>query len=169
VAAIILLVVILGSVYFIVPQSKIGQFIIHATYPFQGAAYEERKETFGYAWQMFKEHKILGNGPGSFGEQAPLKHWEVRQNWKIVNNIYLELLAETGILGFGAMVLFFILLLWFLYKSYRKTGDKLLKILFQGFFLVILGILIQYNTFSIIYLPYVWVIIGVAMATLKLK
>jgi len=169
VAAIVILILFLGTVAFVMPESSLGSFIKHATHPFQGAAFEERSETFGYAWQMFKARPIVGHGPGSFGLMAPLKDWEIRENWKIVNNIYLEFLAESGILGFGIMIIFFMLLLVSLYKAFLKTNDKLLKILFQGFFLVILGILIQYNTFSVIYLPYVWIVIGLAVGALKFR
>jgi len=165
---VIVLIAVMGSIfYFTAPQSLGGKFVYHAIHPFQGAAFDERRETFSSAWQMFKEHKIIGNGPGSFGVLAPLKEWEVRENWKIVNNLYLELLAENGILGFMVMMVFFILLIWYLYKAYKTTSNKLLKVLLQGFILVILGILIQYNTFSIIYLPYVWIVMGLGVALLK--
>ncbi len=168
-AAIVILILFFGTVSFVMPESSLGSFVKHATHPLQGAAFEERSETFGFAWQMFKDRPIVGHGPGSFGLMAPLKEWEVRENWKIANNLYLEFLAESGILGFTVMMIFFILLLISLYKSFAKTDNKLLKILFQGFFLVILGILIQYNTFSVIYLPYVWIVIGLAVGTLKFR
>jgi len=164
----VLLAIIFGAIYFVAPQSKPGRFVYHATHPFEAAAYEERKETISFAWQMFKEKPIIGHGPGSFGLQAPLKEWEVRENWKIVNNLYLELLAESGILGFLIMISFFIYLLYQIIKAYKKSENKLIQVLLQGFFLVILGILIQYNTFSVIYLPYVWIVIGLAISTIKL-
>ncbi|MFZ5364656.1 MAG: O-antigen ligase family protein [Patescibacteria group bacterium] len=167
--SVLLLIVIAGSLfYFAAPQSPIGNFVYHATHPFEGSAFSERKETFAFAWQMFKEKPLFGYGPGSFGVLAPLKQWEVRENWKIVNNLYLELLAESGIFGFLAMAAFFVYLLFLIFKSWKHTEDKLLKILYEGFFLVILGILIQYNTFSVIYLPYVWITVGLAIACLKM-
>lgn len=169
VSALVLISLAGTLIYFIAPSGISGQFIYRATHPFQGAAFQERQETFKEAWLIFKEHPWLGSGPGSFGILAPLKAWESRQDWKIVNNLYLEILAENGIWGFLAIMSFFVLLLFYLYKAMKASGDKLRKILLEGFFWVIIAILIQYNSFSIIYLPFVWIVVGLAMAEVKIK
>jgi hypothetical protein len=58
------------------------------------------------AWELFLNSKIFGIGIGNFtGMYGSYIHlsW-IRPNYLTVNNLYLEILSETGIVGLGAFV-----------------------------------------------------------------
>ncbi|MBS0620517.1 MAG: O-antigen ligase family protein [Verrucomicrobia bacterium] len=55
------------------------------------------------AWEMFKENPLLGVGFNNYQLYIPA---DQPQLFAKVHNIYLLLLAETGLLGFGAFLLF---------------------------------------------------------------
>ena len=73
------------------------------------------------AWGLFKDNPVLGIGWGAFADYVPLSiqsgHeslFEVRN----VHNCYLQVLCETGIIGF---VIFTGLLFYILYSSIKKS------------------------------------------------
>ena len=80
---------------------------------------------------MWKENHIFGFGLKSFR----FKCWEILPRIEGLgcanhpHNYYLELLSETGIIGFGLIIIFFIILLTdslsFLRKKIHKKDEKL--------------------------------------------
>jgi O-antigen ligase len=64
-----------------------------------------RAELWTAAVQMFRRHPVLGVGPDNFrhvyGSYLGLDRWDDRVH---ANNLYLELLADLGALGFVAFV-----------------------------------------------------------------
>lgn len=136
----------------------------HVLNVFSGASYSERVETFELAYKAWIDHPWIGIGPGSFGPQTSYHPFVVPEHgYKIVNNLYLELLAETGILGLGLFVMTVILLLFRTFKVWRMTKDKYLRALLVGLLAAFVGILVQYNTFSILYIMHVWFVIGMLL------
>jgi putative inorganic carbon (hco3(-)) transporter len=141
------------------------QFSSHIGNLFQGASYEERVTTFTTAQQAFQSQPLVGIGPGQFGPYASINpFFEPKEGWKIVNNLTLELLAETGILGLAAIVVAFLLLLGRSVKAWRVAKTPYMRSLLVGSTAAIIGILVQYQTFSIIYIMHVWVAIGLLVA-----
>ncbi|MFA6954231.1 MAG: O-antigen ligase family protein, partial [Patescibacteria group bacterium] len=121
----------------------------------------ERVATFDTAKQAFQEQPWVGIGPGQFGPYASINpFYEPKEGWKIVNNLTLELLAETGILGFLAIVTTFIIIFWRSLKALKAGPSNWLRALLIGSTAALLGILVQYQTFSILYIMHVWVAIG---------
>lgn len=111
-----------------------------------------RVDGYRQAFEYFKEKPLLGWGPGSFGTLAKTDN---SPNYQIANNIYLEVLAETGILGLIAFFGFLLLLTIESWRAYRAGSDATRRtILYLGLGLV--AVFIQYNFFSTLYIIYIW-------------
>jgi len=141
------------------------KFSQHIQNLFSGASYEERVATFDLAKQAFREQPLVGIGPGQFGPYASINpFFEPKDGWKIVNNLTLELLAETGILGLSSIVVVFGVLLWRSIKALKSQPSPWLRSLLVGGTAALVGIFVQYQTFSILYIIHVWVAVGLLVA-----
>ncbi len=137
----------------------------HVLNIFAGASFNERALTFEQAEAAFKTHPWIGIGPGSFGPYAsshPLI--EPEHGWAIVNNVYLETFAETGVLGaLSLFSAFFIVILRSIYAlTYGKNNET--RTLLIAALAAFIGILIQYNTFSVLYIVHIWFVVGFLIA-----
>ena len=112
------------------------------------------------AWEGFLTHPVLGVGVGNFGPWASGSSKQIPPSgWGTVNNEPLEILVETGILGFLALMSAFLYLLWRSYLAYRKVDSEMRPWLL-GCSIALIAIAIQYQTFSTLYIIYLWVLIG---------
>lgn len=144
---------------------NVSVFVAHVQNIFGGASYAERVENFEIAWRAFSEHPLIGIGPGAFGPYASEHPFiEPRTGWKIVNNEFLELLAETGVLGFSLFLFSAAFLCLRSLKAWRAAQDQFLKAVLLGSTAAWIGILAQYQTFSILYIMHVWVAFGLVVA-----
>lgn len=142
-----------------------NNFASHVVNLFGGASYSERADMFVVALQAWEDHPAVGIGSGSFGPyQAPYAYEAPREGWKIVNNEYLELLAENGALGLLAMLVTFAVVILRSIKALRVSKDELHKAVLVAFLAAFIGILVQYNTFSILYIVHIWFVIGMLVA-----
>ncbi|MEW6407426.1 MAG: O-antigen ligase family protein [Patescibacteria group bacterium] len=148
-------------------EKNIQVFLEHATAisKTEDVATKERYTTFSSAWEMIKEHPILGSGPGSFGPYVAASPYVMPQDgWAIVNNLFLEIWAEEGIFGlitFLAMLLIIILRTLKAWQIANQTRQIFLKTILLGLFIAFLAILVQYQTFSILYILHFWFLIGI--------
>lgn len=157
------------SIRFLNQGEALEKFVEHAQNIFGGASYSERVETYEIAYRAILEHPVLGIGMGSFGPYASYHPYVVpSQGYQIVNNEYLELAAENGLLGLAAFVLILVTVGVRSVKAYRLTQSDFLKSAIIGLSAALLGILIQYNTFSILYIMHVWVTVGLLMCVQQL-
>jgi O-antigen ligase len=70
---------------------------------------------------MFRKHPIWGSGQGTFAEVYPgLRSFYTDSLVNAAHNDYLQVLAETGIIGFGSMI-------WFLVVTVRNALRKSAK------------------------------------------
>lgn len=144
---------------------NIQTFAAHVQNIFGGASYSERVENYEIAWRAFTEHPLIGIGPGAFGPYASEHSYvEPRVGWKIVNNESLELLAETGVIGFTIFLVVAIMSLLRSLKAWKRARDPFLKAVLLGLTAAWIGILVQYQTFSILYIMHVWVTFGLLVA-----
>jgi O-antigen ligase len=96
----------------------------------------------------------FGLGAGAFGA---LPQFSDRSDYQIVNNLYLEILVESGIFGLVLFAGFLFLIFQKLWQNYRIFG------FFNLFYLLgLLAIFIQYFSFSTIYIVYIWFFIALA-------
>lgn len=119
------------------------------------------------AVQAFKDHPIVGVGVGGFGtyakEKVPLSYASTDDN-VTVNNEYLEILAETGIMGFITLGAFVITLFISGISEYLRTKNQVKKAWVGSLLVLCVSYGIQYNSFSTLYIMPIWVMIGVLMA-----
>ena len=116
----------------------------------------------GAAWDIFMKHPLLGAGIGNYAMHlASVLPWEqLRFAMPIVGNIYLEILAETGLFGISA----FIWVLWSAHRFMKRAiarcesqDDRaILEDLLMGYHAMLVGFL----TFSAFFFPFTWCYIG---------
>ncbi len=141
------------------------QFVSHVTNVFGGASYSERVEMFSIAERAWLDHPLVGIGSGSFGPYASHHPFVVpTHGWNIVNNEYLELLAENGIAGLAAMLVIFAMVIVRSIKALMRARDPSVKAILGGVLAGFIAILVQYNTFSILYIVHIWFTIGFLVA-----
>ena len=169
-AVMVVVVVLLGSYLALLksePQA-IDEFVSHVKVEDRdvGESVVSRVNASRQALDLFGDKPIFGIGLGNFGPQVQGNlDEEPDTGWFIVNNEYLELLAENGIVGLASFALLIIVLFIRAIIAFFKTQDKLLKSAILGLSLALVSILIQYATFSTLYIFHVWFAIGLLAAT----
>ena len=118
---------------------------------------------------MIKDHPIIGNGIGNFGPHTNKSPYHMpNEGWAIVNNEFLELWAEIGILGLASFIAIILIIIFRTIKSISLGQDPYLKTILLGLLIAFLGIMAQYQTFSILYILHIWFLIGLIIATQNL-
>ncbi len=151
-----------------------NNFITHALVRdyAKDASVQERLTTYKAALDAYHHRPVFGVGIGNYGPW--LAHFSSAPpdgGWLVVNNEFLEVLAETGLVG---LICFGILLVFLIYRSLlaiKYAQDPFFKTVMIGLFAAFIGVLVQYNFFSTLYIIHIWVLIGllVASQTLILK
>lgn len=140
-------------------------FTQHVSGVFSGPSFVERIDTFEKAYQAFVDNPIFGIGPGSFGPYvATFTHIMPEGGWQIVNNEFLELLTETGLLGFLSVLVILVIIFVRSIKAIKKTKDNFLKAIIVGLLGAFIGVVVQYQTFSTFYIMHVWFLFGLIIA-----
>jgi O-antigen ligase len=130
----------------------------------------ERLETYRDAWNAFLANPWLGFGPGNFGPYNTLYLGDTPDGgWGIVNNEYLELLAETGLFGFLALGVAVAVWLFRSFTALRYETDLYLRILLIGSIGSMAGLLVQYISFSTLYIMHLWFFIGFGLAVQEIS
>jgi O-antigen ligase len=108
-----------------------------------------RSELFEVAWRMWQDHPVIGVGLGDFrvhsSEYAralgPLEFAEfLTEERKYVHNVYLEILAETGIVGlllFTTVLALCLRAAWRAVRLFRQAGDTAMATLAKA---VVIGV-----------------------------
>ncbi len=132
-----------------------------------GDGLNTREGVWVWGFKAFKENPIKGVGAGNFGPWLGEQGFPDRT--RPVNNEFLEILAETGVLGGVPIGLAVIFIIGSFIRSIRKVGQDLrLKSWLVGMFGVFIAFGAQYMTFSTLYIIQVWVMIGLLLAIYKL-
>lgn len=102
--------------------------------PFKGedvrgeVSFRGRMSEYGVGWQMFKDYPILGIGyenyPAYYLDYSIKLGLDPRRTERSAHSLYLEILAEQGLVG----MFFFGLILYLVYKSLAKSRKIFLKI-----------------------------------------
>lgn len=117
-----------------------------------------RIRTYGDALELWSRHPVTGGGLGSFQTFQIEKHGEFKE---IIDCTFLWLLAETGLAGLLALILFFASGLWVLFKQIRKhdpTG------LYLAVFLMMIIFAIMSLVHELLYTRFLWFFMGLALA-----
>lgn len=169
-AFILITAVVLTGSYLALLKSEpraIDEFIAHLEVQDRsvGESVVSRLNASTQALKIFQDHPFFGAGLGNFGpivQNDPSE--KPGSGWFIVNDEYLELLAENGAVG---LITFIVLCLAIFFRAavaYFRSQDKLLKVLVLGLSLAFIGILVQYATFSTLYIFHIWFLIGLLAA-----
>jgi O-antigen ligase len=126
---------------------------------------EGRLSTFGQAYDIWRNHPWLGTGAGTFGSASRnFPDPKVEETSAIVNNEYLEILAETGLIGFLILAAMLGVILSRSVVALRLTDNALVRATLIGATAALIGMLVQYNFFSTLYIIHIWVTIGLLLA-----
>jgi len=126
---------------------------------------DERTQARRQAWLVFTSHPLTGVGPGNFG--PTIQHNQPSAGgWTIVNNEPLELLAETGVVGFGLLMAALALMAVSAIRAVwprPPNGDPVGHATVLGLLAFMIGLAVQYQTFSTLYIVHIWVALGLLM------
>lgn len=158
IAGIALGILLLGRFFSSGASTVPETFFRHVTAVTDGAAYDDRARTVAAALDAWKRHPWIGVGFGGFGPfVSPFPYSKPDAGWPIVNNETIELLAETGVVGLVAFVIFLTTLFW----EARRSGQNPIA---AACVAALLGMLAQYQTFSTLYIMHVWFTVGLLLA-----
>lgn len=132
------------------------------------------------AYRMFEAHPLLGVGPGNyafyFAEFVPLRSWHTqpemlrqltpegsRNNLNTAKNLYARLLAETGLLGFGAFLTFILAVTGSALQLARSSRPQARFWGIGGLFGVLAFLLAAFS-FDSFALPNLWIVFGLITA-----
>ncbi len=132
--------------------------------------------------KILKEHPLIGIGLNHYrlkfdnysGQEYKLLEEKIRETggdpyeWKIPDNMYLSILAETGLLGFVSFLLFLLLLFKKGFTFLKKINDNLRKEFLIVILCGIIGLLFSMNTYDLFYwmnpMLLLWFLIGTLRA-----
>lgn len=163
VLVVVVTVVVFGRVFKLTDNTDLSveKFATQAVSLFEGASYSDRVSTFTDAAAAFQQHPWLGIGVGNFGPAlAPFPTIEPEGGWLIVNNIFLEIAAETGIFGITLFVFFLGMLFVRSVKAITTTQSPWLRAALVGSLAAFVGVILQYQTFSILFIMHIWFLFG---------
>lgn len=127
----------------------------------EGESVVLRLSTSAEAINLFKNHPLLGIGPGNFGPAREDYPSDVPTGgWAIVNNEYLEIAAEGGLIGIVGFLLLLVIIFTRIFHSYRHSKNPFLSDVLVALAFALIAVLAQYFTFSTLYITHVWYLIG---------
>jgi putative inorganic carbon (hco3(-)) transporter len=119
------------------------------------------------AIEMLRAHPITGVGPGNFDSDylhyAPSLNLDQRAEPRNAHSLYLETLAETGLIGAVAL---FGLIAFALQRAWRgrRTASARLGVLAEGGLVALLAFLVAAATLHLAYPRFFWLFLGLALA-----
>lgn len=155
-----------GGVYFALLRSEpraIDEFVSHLMVEDRdnGESVVLRLSTSAEAVEIFSQNPLLGVGPGNFGpEREDYPNEPPEGGWPIVNNEYLEIAAEQGVVGIFGFSLLIVIMISRLIFVYRRSTDPVIANISIALLFAFVAVLIQYVTFSTLYITHIWYLIG---------
>ncbi|EKD57095.1 MAG: O-antigen polymerase [uncultured bacterium] len=169
-----IIIIACGGTYWFLSRSETGsldRFITRITLQdiSQGDSTIGRINTYERALSYWQESPLIGIGIGNYAMRSKdYPPADEMKDWDIVNNEYIEILTETGVLGLASFIIIFMVLLWRSVLAYYRTNDELIKSIILGLSAALVAVLIQYNFFSTLYIVYFWVLVALIVATQNL-
>ncbi len=149
-------------------EGNTDRLLEHTTNFTYETSFTDRAKTAKTAIELAQDHPLLGVGPGNFGRYVvrayPNTFSDINQ---ISNNETLEILSETGLFGLASILTFAGVLMHYGIKYRFKRNNKENNIWFMATALMLLGFVVQWQTFSTLYVTHIWVVVGIYLATIK--
>lgn len=130
------------------------------------------------AFRLFQVHPVLGVGIGNFNfhfmDYVPAWHYLLYPGTDEfffppnVGNLFIGFLAEMGILGFIALIWFFIAIFKSSFKTLKASWDSRWNPLLVGGIASIIALIVNYQFISTLTFCYVWILFGFIIAVQKL-
>lgn len=138
-----------------------------------------RLDSIVAGYNMFKAHPFFGVGYGNypfhFLSCAPDFHyvlfaWLPQGIFTFPNahNIFVNYLAETGIIGAFAICLLLLTVLITTFNAIKRTHDSFYRPVLIGYFASFVAVVIIYQFFSTINISFIWIFIAVIMSVQRL-
>lgn len=132
---------------------------------------DDRTRNRTIALEAWKQYPVFGIGPGNFDAYAVsvFPPYLDSEGYVIVNNQPIELLAESGLVGFMVFLSFALVVF---YKNVMhlvrdaKLKDPVSLVAISGL-IYLVALVIQYQTFSTLYIVHIWFVIGITMAVAR--
>jgi O-antigen ligase len=138
--------------------------------------FAERAVYWEMGWRVFESHPLLGVGLGNSGAFAlqEMSHWawefvEVRRILFVesfvpnIKNLWIRLLAETGVVG-TAFFVTWLMLQWRASRALRADRQALMRTLGLAGQLSLIALLVEGFSVDSFALPYAWVALGILTA-----
>ncbi|MBA3748614.1 MAG: O-antigen ligase family protein, partial [Solirubrobacterales bacterium] len=112
-----------------------------------------RTELWTIAWRMFADHPVQGVGLFNYSVQAPdyasapgsLGRLDlIFDHAQVAHNVYLQALAETGVVGLGLFLAVAVLSMraaWLAARRFRALGDLSTEMLARGIIVATIGLM----------------------------
>ena len=141
----------------------------------------ERVISWDLGWKVFKDHPFLGVGLGNTGmfvlEELSPQAWKSAEIMRVVfeeaalpnsKNLWIRLLAETGIAGFSIFITWLLVLWEAARRLQHNPGSPWRGIGMTGQF-TLLALLLEGFSLDTFALPYFWVALGLILAAAMLS
>lgn len=142
----------------------LDEFIAHVAVEDRddGESVVSRLSSADRAYEIFLDDPVIGIGLGNYGPSIAADPNQVPEEdgWAIVNNEYLEILAEGGIVAFLGFLLLIVAVFVRGIKAYLYSRASFSGAVMISLLIAFLAILVQYATFSTLYIIHVWFLIG---------
>jgi O-antigen ligase len=140
-----------------------------------------REDLWRVGWRMVQDRPFAGVGAGNFPESSI--HYVLRPGGtdrseiivdekKVAHNIYLTVLSELGMVGFGLFVLILGLCLVRTFQAagrFARRGDLTMELVSRGLLLALISFLVAGFFSSALYSKQLWVLLALAPALLAIS
>lgn len=130
---------------------------------------DERSIARAQAIRILNENKssyVVGIGPGQYGPYVQ-NNTSKDYGWTIVNNLPLEILLELGFIGLGIFILFAVSIFLKSCGLINKKDDKAEFFVLIAMWAYLISQAVQSQTYSTIYVIYLWFPIALVMAVIR--
>ena len=166
-------------------MAEMFDFSIGADNPFlryfNSLRFGERAVYWLVGWEVFGQYPIMGVGLGNVGYYFPNNitpyGWTLIEVRKLIyrtsgllntKSLWMRLLAETGIVGFAAFVIWLLVLFFTFFEKVRSKNLTISSSALAGI-LIICALLAEGFSVDSFALPYVWVGLGLANRAIHIE
>jgi|GEM_PF-3380227 len=166
---VVMAVLLVAPVAYVAVQSRLARELMVATVgkPTHISTVERTAFVIA-ALQMFADHPLIGVGPALYNDHV--REYTTAFSLRrilIPNNVYAELLSETGILGFVTFVVLLTTIFRCALRKWRESHNT--DAIAGGLLISIASLLVQFMAYPTFKMEFIWLLFGIALAPWKPK